>query len=160
MKSFICGLIVPALFLGVGCTENNCPENSLVNDEAKYSVTLSFWESSELDDADDSIPTTEPRQTLEFTWDDSEECFVWIRTVNESIGGGERTNVASSFSLDASNTDEVVFTYTQNSSNCCNEFNTPGTEKTFYNHKLIEDESTSQTGNALRVAVTDYRVPQ
>lgn len=154
-------LILPLL---LACTtapdsgDGTCTEDTIVDDGAPYSVTLSFWEGSEVEG--DAVPTSTPRQTIEFTWDDNQECFVWIRNVSASLGGGERLNVASQFSLDTSDPDSIVFRYVQNSSSCCDEFNTPGTEKTFYSDRLIEDETTGQTGNPLQVAVTDFRVPQ
>ena len=68
-----------------------------------------------------------------------------------------KNNVASDFILDTSNPEEVYLTYIQNSSSCCSEFATPGTEKTFYSNILTKDETTGQTGDPLYVAVTDYR---
>ena len=148
------------IYLLLACTSGSedCLEDSPVDSSSPYSVTLSFWPSSELDGSDE-VPTTEPRTELNFTWNDPSECFVWIRSVAESIGGGERTNVASDFVLDTSNPDEIQLTYIQNSSSCCSEFATPGTEKTFYSNIVIIDETTGQTGDPLYVAVTDYRAP-
>lgn len=148
------------LFFILACSSESedCLEDSILDNDSPYAVTLSFWHSSELTGSD--IPTSEPRTELTFTWEDPSECFVWIRSVAESLGGGMRTNVASTFALDTSNPDEVQLTYVQNSSSCCSEFATPGTEKTFYSNILIEDETTGQTGDPLQVAITDYRVPQ
>ena len=147
------------LFFILACSSEveDCLEDSILDNASHYAVTLSFWPSSELTGSD--VPTSEPRTELTFTWEDPSECFVWIRSVAESLGGGERTNVASTFALDASNPDEIQFTYVQNSSSCCSEFTTAGSEKTFYSHLLVIDETTGQTGDPLHVAVTDYRVP-
>jgi hypothetical protein len=149
-----------SLLVVLGCkdegnTDTSCTEDTPINSSSTFAVTLSFWPSSEVNGTE--VPTTTPQKTLEFTWENSDECFVWIRTVSPSAGGGERMNVGNDFSIDDSNPNEVAFTYTQNSKDCCSEFNTTGTLKTFYSHILVEDESTGQTGDPLMVAVTDYR---
>ena len=146
------------IFSLIACSDDSCSLDSVLDDAAPYGVTLSFWEADDVDGT--AVPTTEPRMVLDFSWTDPTECFVWIRSVSESLGGGERTNVASEFSLDISNSEEIAFTYLQNSSSCCNEFATPGTEKTFYSHMVLEDETTGQTGSPLQVAVTNYRAPE
>ena len=144
--------------LFIACSgDDSCSIDSVLDTSSPYGVTLSFWPDSTVEGT--SAPTAEPRMVLDFSWTDPDECFVWIRSVSAELGGGERTNVASQFSLDASNPEEVVFTYVQNSSECCSEFATSGTEKEFYSNILTIDETTGQTGDPLHVAVTDYRVP-
>ena len=99
------------LFACTSTSEDNL-EDTPVDSSSPYSVTFSFWPSSELDGSD-AVPTTEPRTELIPFLERSSECFVWIRSVAESIGGGERTNVASDFILETSNPEEIYLTYIQ-----------------------------------------------
>jgi hypothetical protein len=153
-------LLLCAHTLTAGPRTAACEEDTPIDDGAPYSVTLSFWKSSEVSDT--SVPDPEvqaPELSLEMTWTDPTECFVWVRTV---LGSDElRANVGSDFELvhDAES-GLTTLTYTQNASRCCAEFATTGTVKVFDSETLVEDESTAQLGDPLMVAVTDYRMPE
>ena len=134
-----------------------CSEDTPVDPAKPHFVRLGFWRSSKFPGPE--VPDEDPIQTIDFTWSDPEECFVWIRDVDPEAGGGKRMNVGTSFSFEFRG-DEVSFTYVQNSGACCGEFQVlgwEGTSKTFHTDKLEPDQSTGQTGDMLMVAVVAYR---
>lgn len=133
-----------------------CDENTPRDDDAPYSVTLSFWYSSEIDDPSRIPDDVEPHQTMTFTWTNPQECFVWLRKVSGS--DEPRLNVANAFSLEIQN-DVAKFAYAQNGWVCCEEFDRIGVIKEFYSDRLILDETTGQQGDPSYVAVTEYRRP-
>ena len=132
--------------------------------DGDFSVTLTFWRSSELDLSTDEPPLPDrdelpPAIDLDLYWDDAADCFIWDRTVAESIGGGIRRNTASDFVIGEED-GVTVFTYTQNAGKCDEEFEgQAGTVKTFRSDYLVVDETTGQTGDALWVGVTDVQTP-
>ena len=96
----------------------DCDEDTPIDDDAPYSVTLTFWKSSEVDGTE--IPDTEPLTSNEFTWTEPDDCFVWWREVDET--GEMRMNVMTALSLEVGDDGEVKFAYAQNSWTCCTEF--------------------------------------
>ena len=126
----------------------------------EHMVTLTFWPSSQLDLSTDAPPLPDRDELpaaieLDLYWDDPADCFIWDRTVDESIGGGIRRNTASDFVVEEGEDGVIVFTYTQNAGRCDEEFEgQDGTVKTFRSDYLIIDETTGQTGDALWVGVT------
>ncbi len=132
-----------------------CTEDTPIDPATPHFVRLGFWRSSKSPGPE--VPEEDPIQIIDFTWTDPEECFVWIRDVDPEAGGGKRMNVGTSFSFELRG-DEVSFTYVQNAGACCGEFlGWEGNPKTFHSDKLVKDESTGQTGDALMVAVIAYR---
>jgi hypothetical protein len=163
--------LFPVLFLALLChtyssklIANECAygENSVATGTEPYWVEISFWQSSEIttgDDVDTSVPDSlAPHQTLEYSWSSPEECWVWWRQVS---GQAElRLNVVHQLMLiNDEQTGVATLGFTQNSQTCCNEFSTDGTDKTYHSNILEMDPSTSQTGNVLYGAVTDFRMP-
>jgi hypothetical protein len=127
-----------------------------------HMVALAFWPGSQLDTTSGAplVPATSPpRITLEFTWIDPTECFVWVRDVAASAGGGTRSNTATDFELRRGADDAWIFTYRQNASRCGEGFATDGTVKTFRSDVLTEDPSTGQTGDALWAGVVEVVTP-
>ena len=165
--------LFPVLFLALLChtyssklIANECVygENSVATGTEPYWVEISFWQSSDITTGgvvDTSVPDSEvlaPRITLEYSWSSPEDCWVWWRTV---AGQAElRLNVVHQLMLiKDEQTGVATLGFTQNSETCCDEFNGDGEEKTYYTNILEIDPSTSQTGNVLYGAVTDFRMP-
>jgi hypothetical protein len=117
---------------------------------------LSFWDRSKVVGTD--IPDFPPDVSVEFTWSDEEECFVWIRNV--SGDSEKRTNVATNFLISLGTAEAVglvKFSYTQNASRCCDEFKTNGTMKIVFNDHLVLDDN--DNNGTMMVALTNYRMP-
>jgi hypothetical protein len=149
-----------AVLLLAGCSDAD--EAASPATDGDFVVVLSFWPTSELDTSSGAPPVPDPaeqpsRIDLDLIWDDPADCFIWDRTVADSIGGGIRRNTASDFVLEDDD-GVIVFTYTQNAGRCDEEFgSSDGTVKTFRSDVLVVDETTGQTGDALWVGVTEVR---